>query len=493
MTPALNINIIDFIGDPHILGPFYEGESWARWRACLRAAYALPMGKSDLELFAEVAGDRAPPNKPVSEFVALVGRGSGKDAVAAAIAAHIASTSDFTRLRPGERGCVLLIAVDREQSGVAFGYVRALFEQVPMLTALVEKITDDTVLLTNGAAVIVGTNSYRSVRGKTIICTIYDEICFWRSENSATPDFEVDAAIGPGLARWPGALKILISSVYRRSGLAYQKWRDFFGKDDAETLVVLGTTLQFNPAFDAKIIDRELKRDFERASAEYNSIWRDDLSQFIDRDAILACVEEGCRERAWVSGVPYFAFCDPSGGRADAMTLAIAHREKDGRGVLDCVREVKPPFDPAGVVAEFAGTLKSYRLSKVTGDNYGGEWPVSQFRQHGIAYVPSERNRSQLYIDVLPTINARRVLLLDNERLISQFAALERRVARSGKDSVNHPDGGHDDISNAVAGAVVEAATKNGGPIFTAAHVAALQQHSLGLGGSQRPPPIRFH
>jgi len=33
--------IIDLMDGP--LAPFYEGPSWDRWRAVLRAAYALPM------------------------------------------------------------------------------------------------------------------------------------------------------------------------------------------------------------------------------------------------------------------------------------------------------------------------------------------------------------------------------------------------------------------------------------------------------------------
>ena len=38
------------------------------------------------------------------------------------------------------------------------------------------------------------------------------------------------------------------------------------------------------------------------------------------------------------------------------------------------------------------------------------------------------------------------------------MCALERRTARSGKDSIDHPPGGHDDVINAAAGALVEAA-----------------------------------
>jgi hypothetical protein len=37
---------------------------------------------------------------------------------------------------------------------------------------------------------------------------------------------------------------------------------------------------------------------------------------------------------------------------------------------------------------------------------------------------------------------------------------LERRTARSGKDSIDHPPGAHDDVANAVAGVLVLAAGK---------------------------------
>ena len=36
-----------------------------------------------------------------------------------------------------------------------------------------------------------------------------------------------------------------------------------------------------------------------------------------------------------------------------------------------------------------------------------------------------------------------------------QFTSLERRISRGGRDSIDHPPGAHDDIANAVAGALV--------------------------------------
>ena len=154
----------------------------------------------------------------------------------------------------------------------------------------------------------------------------------------------------------------------------------------------------------------------------------------------------------------YAAFCDPSGGSSDSMTLAIAHRDADNRGVLDALREVKPPFSPEAVVAEFAQLLQAYDLREVEGDRYGGEWPAERFRAHGIEYRPAERSKSDIYRDFLPILNSRRAELLDHAKLANQICQLERRTARGGRDSIDHPPGAHDDLANAAAGALVRVA-----------------------------------
>jgi hypothetical protein len=48
--------------------------------------------------------------------------------------------------------------------------------------------------------------------------------------------------------------------------------------------------------------------------------------------------------------------------------------------------------------------------------------------------------------------------LLDNPRLIAQFAALERRTFSNGRDRVDHGRTGRDDAANSAAGALVLAA-----------------------------------
>ena len=55
-------------------------------------------------------------------------------------------------------------------------------------------------------------------------------------------------------------------------------------------------------------------------------------------------------------------------------------------------------------------------------------------------------------MDLLPLINSRQIDLLDHTKLVSQLCSLERRAARGGRDLIDHPPQGHDDLINAVAG-----------------------------------------
>jgi hypothetical protein len=123
-----------------------------------------------------------------------------------------------------------------------------------------------------------------------------------------------------------------------------------------------------------------MQRDPASARAEYLAEFRADVGQFIDRDVVMACVMSGVKELMPSSTVTYKAAVDPSGGSSDWMTLAIGHRDgAHDTCVVDCIREFVPPFSPEGVVAEMAALLKSYHVTRVTGDRYGGEWPREAF------------------------------------------------------------------------------------------------------------------
>ena len=117
-------------------------------------------------------------------------------------------------------------------------------------------------------------------------------------------------------------------------------------------------------------------------------------------------MSRGATVRAPLAGVSYVGFVDPSGGSSDSMTMAVAHREGE-HAVLDCVLERKPPFSPDLVCAEFAETLKAYRISTVRGDRYAGEWPRERFSVYGISYEPAGMNRSEILSRLPPAAQQR--------------------------------------------------------------------------------------
>jgi hypothetical protein len=212
-------------------------------------------------------------------------------------------------------------------------------------------------------------------------------------------------------------------------------------------------TLVMNPSFRKSIVDEAMEADPLDAAAEYMSEFRTGLSAFLEEDWIQAAIDPGCFERPPAGRYGYSAFVDPSGGRRDSIALAIAHRQGD-IALLDVAREWRAPLDPAVVTEEIAGILTGYGLSKAEGDSYSGEWVVSGFRAHHITYQPSALNRSEIYLEVGPALAQGRLRLIDSQRLLGQLRQLERKTTPGGRDRVDHPPGGMDDLANAAAGAL---------------------------------------
>jgi hypothetical protein len=492
------MNILQAMRDNNLFAPWFkDATTWAAWRAFLAALFALPMTPAQLTTYQQCTGRSAPPQQPATEGWLNCGRRSGKSFVLALCAVYLAAFHDYRRhLAPGERATVLIIATNSKQARVIFRYIRALLNHVPMLAKLVERETADAFDLTTGTTIEVHPVSMRTTRGYTIVAALCDEIAFWPHEDAAEPDYEVLNALRPGMATIPGAVLLCASSPYARRGALWDAWRKHWGKDGDPVLVWRAATRTMNPTVGQHVVDAAAEQDPASAAAEWLAEFRSDIESFISREAVEACISYDVRERPPVERTRYFGFVDPSGGSADSMTMCVGHKEGDAV-VVDAVRERRPPFSPEDVVAEFAELLKTYHVSKVSGDRYAGEWPRERFKQHGVSYEPAAKPKSDLYRDLLPLINSRKIDLLDDSRLLTQLVGLERRTARgTGRDVVDHAPGAHDDVCNALAG--LAATAKRGsypsdlswvsGPFDSAAAERAYQEarfarHVLSTGG----------
>ena len=231
----------------------------------------------------------------------------------------------------------------------------------------------------------------------------------------------------------------------------WHAFQNHHGKEESDVLCWQAATRTLNPCISQKLIDRDMALDPGAARSEWEAEFRSDLEAFFSVEAIQAVTVQGRYELPPMSGINYKAFAYPSGGRGDAASLAIGHKEGD-RGVLDMARRWKAPHDPAQVSAEMAEILKGYGVRRVTGDRYGGAWPEQEFLKHNITYLASQFDKSAIFLEFLTLVLSSRVELLDNRVLSNELLALERRTRSGGKDLIDHPPKGHDDLANAVAG-----------------------------------------
>lgn len=458
------IDILSAINDPKLFRPaFRDLSTWTAWFTFLKTISGLSLNSEELTLFREATGLSEPSERPPREVFCVCGRRSGKSFISSLIAVFSACFRDWTEvLAPGEKGYFAVIAADRRQARIVMNYIKAFLHASPLVEREIREEFKEEIVLKNNITIDVKTASFRTVRGYTLIGAIMEELAFWRTQDAAEPDFEIYRAIVPALAT-TGGLVLGISTPYARRGLLYEKFEKNFGRP-GETLVWRAPTSIMNPTIKVSLIEQSLEEDPESARAEWLAEFRQDIEEFISLPTLQACVNPGQRFNPPEVGKYYIAFLDPSGGSNDSFTLAIAHAEGE-KIVVDQALERRPPFSPDSVVAEFTVVMKEYRISSALSDRYAGQWVLEAFTKAGVGVNYSELSASELYLETLPLFNAGKIELPDNPRLISQFANLERRTRAGGKDLITHPPGGHDDLANAVAGAVYYAKKSTGGTL----------------------------
>ena len=456
------MNIIEFMTDHRLLGalsPFNDPSTLTAWLAFTRAVFGLPLSEHELTLFQRHTGRTTPRVGGYAEACCITGVQSGKSKIAAAFATHAALT--------GALGTHAL-CVGQDHRGamrVLLRYAREPFETNGLFKSEVERSTADTLELTRGTTLSAYPCRPGAIRGLRANIVCIDELAFFTATDGRPTDREMLVAARGRLATTGGKL-IILSSPYAASGALYDLHRRHYGRDDSPVLCWQAAAPQMNPTLPADYLNRMAQDDPDAYRSEVLGEFRAGISTFLDPDTVAASVEHRTHERAPTPGVAYVSFDDPaSGSGADAWTKAIAHREGE-RVVLDVLRTWSPPFNPSGVIAESAALSSAYGLHLTTGDRFAAGFVLEGFRAHGVTYAPSSLDRSALYLELLPLMNAGRVRLLDAPELLRELCGLERRRGVAGRDRIDHRPGQHDDRANAVAGALVLAAGRD--PAFAA-------------------------
>jgi hypothetical protein len=455
------ISLAAAMRDPKLLGEPFKADSFWPWHTVAKVISGEALDQREAELFRRCTGRTKLPTGPISDLTLLVGRRGGKDRFLSAVGVHRAALSqNWSKfLSAGEQGSVILIGSDRKQAKILRRYCRALVA-MPMIKAEVVRYTDEILEFKNGAALEVCTNDAGTVRGRSVLALIGTETSFWNVDPDAdSSDEEVVSAAEAGAAMVPdGGLTILSSSVHRKKGLMYKRWKTLHGADDAEDIVWLASSRTMNPSLPQKVVDKAKLKDPQRAAAEFESVWREDISDFVPRDIIDQATDKGVKERPPMPGIEYFGFADAAGGTGrDSFTICVGHREAGGMVVIDCLRERQPRFVPKSVVKEFSDLFRSYRVSKIKSDRFANAWAADEWTRCGITCEPSALSKSEIYLGALPVLMSGQARLLDSERLRDQLTGLERRVYASGRETVDDSgaQSAHDDLANVCCGVLV--------------------------------------
>src|SRR3989442_1253387 len=330
-------DIAEFVTDPELLGLSLSPAQ----EVLLRAVYALPMSTDQQALFRECTGRAGPLAEPFQEISVIAGARSGKDSrIAAPIVCWEAVFGGHeAHLHRGERGVIPLVAQDARATRIAFSFVRDYLTGSRLLAGEVEEVLASEIALRNGLAIYCFPCTQRSLRGWSIPSAVLDELAFFRLEGAADSDAEIQASVRRGMVGFPRTRLVKISTPYMKSGVLYEDWQRF-GEDDPFRLVWKAPSALMNPSLGARL-ERERQLDPLRFAREYEAEFAEDVDAFLPAAWVEAAIVAGRRELPPREGVRHAAAVDPSGGGADAFTLAVVHREGEGaeaRVVLDAAK-----------------------------------------------------------------------------------------------------------------------------------------------------------
>lgn len=452
------MNIVEAFHDRNLLGHgIRDFSTFTAQEVILRAAYGL--GFKDEEqhaIYTKFTGRIEIPAKQFKIVLMINGRRSGKSYLMAENAVFLALFRNYKKyLALGEVATIMVIAADRDQARTIMRYIAGILE-APLLKQKLLKTKASKFEFQGQVVIEVATCSFRSVRGYTIAAVLADEAAFWSDENGANPASAVFAALKPAMMTIPNSMMIIGTTPYARRGPIWDFYDRFYGIENNHTLVWQAPTLDMNPSIDPAEVELEFQLDPANAEAEYNAKFRTDVEALLSREVVEAITVNGRFAIPYDPNKQFYGAIDASGGSSDSFTLGIAHAE-DARGILDLVREVRPPFSPDQVCSDYAEIMRGYNISKCSADRYALGSVMESFSKYGITIEHSEMDRSAIYGNFLPMANARRIELLDHSRLRQQLLGLERKTSRL-KEIIDHSRGQHDDVCNAACLALVSAA-----------------------------------
>lgn len=251
------------------------------------------------------------------EIILVLGRRSGKSALAAIFAAYElykllkrGCPQSYYGLPAGSEIRVLDIANDKEQASIVYGDIQAHIQAVDYFKNNVAHDTQTYVKFRtdndrkkfgpDGKATITATfksSIAKGLRGRGIICAILDEIAFFIDDGKSSAE-RVYKGLAPSLKQFApkdpknkhqavgptDGRMILISSPDAKEGFLYRQYQQAMsgGIEASNTLVIQAPTWEVNPTLSSEDYRVEYAKDPKSFMTEYGAEFSDRVRGFIE-------------------------------------------------------------------------------------------------------------------------------------------------------------------------------------------------------------------
>lgn len=418
----------------------------------------------DRELARRIFGDiETVPHAARATCVAVCGARAGKSYVICALRLlHLALTVPLPTLAPGEVAPGIIVAPDLRLARQTLRFALGAARSVPAIASLIEAESSDSFSLTrpDGKRVVIeclpATRGGSALRGRTTLGAVLDEAAFFRDESSVVNDLEIYKALSPRIVA--GGQIVIASTPWSEAGLLHSMFTANHGAPvDAIAAHAPTTLLRDDPRIVA-MIERERARDPENAAREFDARFMVAGSGlFFDSMAIDRAVGElGAPVLRQAAGIDLGFVSDSS-----AIVVVGATEERIGvSNTLELRPEKGRPLVPSEVVGAFAALAKCHDCHQLMADAHYLEAARETAMKHGVSLASApggQEGKAQTYLYVRELLNAGKLVLPNNARLLAQLKAIVAKPMPGGGLAISSPrraGAGHGDLVSAFVLAV---------------------------------------
>lgn len=449
--------------------------------AIMDASDGLPLDL-DNDLITKHFGGAPPKSPPRTVCGRCGGRGGKSSRLAAPKVIHAALTVPLKTLAAGESAYALIIAPMLKLARQTLSFVKGYIHDSDLVNyinsedndhiALRRPHDDHVVRIEVGAAGRGGTQ----LRGKTLVCAVMDEACFFRDESTGVVnDTEIYRAvlqrIVPGGQCW-----VLSTPWVLGMGLLEDLIARNFGSHE-NALCVVAATRDINPTWDptGEISADLIANDPDAYEREVLAIpLTAGTLHFFSAEAIKAAVDKSMPHRLTkIRECTYSAGGDTAFKR-NSSALAIVERLKE-RYRVACIEELKPtqtaPLSPAIVAQSFAKVMESFGCVSLVVDSHERQAVAEELVKCKMGAMDAP-NKVDSYLIARKMLHEGRLVLPDNPRLLMQLRNVMAKPTPGGGMTITSPrsaDGSHGDLVSALVNACWLA--ERNGPVKLASSV----------------------